>query len=290
MRIRRQNDLLIRAKPDSSLSLEEMQNRIPAIFAEEAHTSRSDRYVFVSTKQMVEQLISCDFVPVEARVSKPRDTERAAYTKHALRFRHKEDIGYKSDRKVGDTNFEVLLRNAHDGTSAYQFMAGLFRLICTNGMVISDATVASVHVLHKGPRERQLEAVAEGAHNVLRQGDNVITRVREWQKLELNDEERMAFAEAARHLRFADAEGTVDTAIDARQLLINRRPQDAGRDLWTTFNVVQENVIRGGLTAYDRTRRRRSTTREVRGIDGDIKYNKGLWTLMEELAAYKAAA
>ena len=86
------NDLLLRAKPTESLGLEEMHNRIPAIFAEEAHTSRSNRYVFVSTKQMVEKLVSCDFVPVEARVSRPRDDERKAYTKHAIRFRHKGDL------------------------------------------------------------------------------------------------------------------------------------------------------------------------------------------------------
>jgi hypothetical protein len=289
MRRRLPNDLLLRAKPTESLSLEEMQSRIPAIFAEEAHTSRSDRYVFVSTKQMVEQLVSCDFVPVEASVSKARDDERKAFTKHAIRFRHKQDLTGGGARKVGDTHFEVLLRNAHDGTSSYQFMAGLFRLVCLNGMVVSDGTVGAVHILHKGPREQQLQRVAEGAHNVLKQGPRVIEKVRAWQGIQLNPDERMAFAEGARHVRFADSEGEVATPIKASQLLYARRPVDGGMDLWSTFNVVQENVIRGGLSGVG-SNHRRATTREVRGIDGNIKYNKGLWTLAEEMAAYKQAA
>ena len=290
-RYRRPNDLLLRAKPGESLDLQEMQAKVPAIFAEEAHTSRSNRYVFVSTKDVVEQLVSCDFVPVEARVGKPREEDRKAFAKHVLRFRHKGDLAdVNSKRKVGDTSFEVMLRNAHDGTSSYEFLAGLFRLVCTNGMVVSDGTVGAVHILHKGNREQQLQRVAEGAANMLAQGPRVIEMVRSWQALNLNQDERMAFAEAAHHIRFADSEGKVETPIKASQLLHPRRPADTGTDLWSTFNVVQENVIRGGLSGYGTTaagfRARRATTREVRGIDGDIKYNKGLWTLAKEMAAY----
>lgn len=289
MRRYKMNDLILRAKPNASLSIEEMQSRIPAVFAEGAHASRSDRYVFVSTKEMVEQLVSCDFVPVEARVSKPRDEDHKAFAKHSLRFRHKADLNNGGERKVGDTSFEVMLRNAHDGTSSYQFHAGLFRLACLNGMVVSEGTVGAVHILHKGNRERQLAAVANGAANVLAQGPRVIDQVRNWQGITLNQDERMAFAEGAHVVRFSDGQGEVDTPIKAGQLLHARRPADAGTDLWSTFNVVQENVIRGGLAAYGRNHRR-ATTREVRGIDGDIKYNKGLWRLAEELAAYKQAA
>jgi hypothetical protein len=109
----------------------------------------------------------------------------------------------------------------------------------------------------------------------------------------MHPRERAAFAEAAHTLRFADAEGVVDTPIQPAQLLVPRRHDDTGQDLWRTFNVVQENVMRGGLTAMRRdhhSRPRRVTTRAVNGIDQDVRLNKALWTLAERMAELKAAA
>jgi hypothetical protein len=80
-------------------------------------------------------------------------------------------------------------------------------------------------------------------------------------------------------LRFADADGEVTTPIAPAQLLAPRRREDTANDLWTTFNVVQENVIKGGLHGVGRdanNRRRRVTTRAVNGIDQDVKLNKAL--------------
>jgi translation initiation factor 1 (eIF-1/SUI1) len=67
--------------------------------------------------------------------------------------------------------------------------------------------------------------------------------------------------------------------------------------MWTTLNVVQENVIKGGLqgvaiTTDERGRRQRRnvTTRQVNGIDQDVKLNRALWTLAEKMAELKSAA
>jgi hypothetical protein len=101
------------------------------------------------------------------------------------------------------------------------------------------------------------------------------------------------FAEAAHVLRFADAEGHVDTPIKADQLLIPRRQEDTAPNLWNVFNVVQENAIRGGLTAMGRdtnNRPRRTTTRGVNGIDQNVKLNRALFTLATKMAELKQAA
>lgn len=286
------NDLSLRAKPSEWLTLDEMRASLPAIFADHAHESRSARYVHISTADMLGALIERDFLPVEARVSRSRVPGKQAFTKHMVRFRARGDFETTSERRVGDTSFEVILRNAHDGTASYQFMAGLLKLLCLNGMVASDGTIENVKVLHTGNRQRQLGQVIEGAYTVLDQGPKLIENVRAWQEIGLNDDERMAFAQAAHTVRFADADGKVETPITPGQLLVPRRPQEVGKhDLWSTFNVVQENAIRGGLTAIGRDANgqpRRSTTREVRGIDGDIKLNKALWQLTEKMAELKA--
>jgi hypothetical protein len=285
-------DTLIRAKASNSLTLEEMQSRLPAIFAPQPHESRSDRYVYISTRDMLGALMERDFLPVEARVTRSRHEDRQSHAKHMVRLRHRGDFGNGNERRVGDTSFEVILRNAHDGTSSYQFMAGLLRLICLNGCTVSDGTVASVKVLHSGNRQKQLTNVIEGAFTVLDQGPRVIETVKRWQDIELKPEEKMAMAAAARTVRFGDAQGHVDTPITAQQLLNPRRHADIGPSLWQTFNVIQENVIRGGLSgrmtdAEGHTRR--MSTREVRGIDGDVKLNKALWQLAERMAELKAA-
>jgi hypothetical protein len=225
-------------------------------------------------------------------VGRTRDMDRRGFAKHLIRFRHQGDLTGSGERRVGDTSFEVTLRNAHDGTAAYEFLAGLFRLICLNGMTVDEGTVASVHVRHSGNREHQVGQVIEGAYTVLDQGPRVIEKVKSWQQIELSQDERMAFAEAAHTVRFADAEGTVETPIQARQLILARRPADMGNDLWKTFNVIQENAVRGGLSAMSRDangRPKRSTTREVRGIDGDLKLNRALWQLAEKMAELKGA-
>jgi hypothetical protein len=92
--------------------------------------------------------------------------------------------------------------------------------------------------------------------------------------------------------RFGDKDGVVHTPIQPVQMLIPRRTADTGHDLWSTFNVVQENAVRGGLSGMRQTddgRWRRATTREITGIDQDIKLNKALWVLAEKMAELKAA-
>ena len=286
-------DYVMRSQDNQSLSLEEMRRRLPAIFAPHAHESRSDRYVYISTEDMVNALMERGFVPVEARMGRSRIEDKQNYTKHMLRFRQESDLKNLDARRVGDTSYEVILRNAHDGTSAYRFMAGLLRLACLNGLVVSEGTASDVHVLHKGNRQEQLSHVIEGAFTVLEHGPTVMETVRDWQAMPLSRDEQQVMAEAAHTLRFADAEGNVETPIKPEQLLIPRRPSDHGSSLWQTFNVVQENVIRGGLTAFGRdkaNRLRKTTTREVKGIDGDIKLNRALWTVAQKMAELKQAA
>lgn len=282
-------DTSLRARGNGSLSLEEMQARLPAIFAEAPHSSRSERYVYISTRDVVGALMKEGFEPVEARVSRPRDEDRRGFCKHMIRLRSRSDV---VERRVGDTSFEVILRNAHDGTGSYEFMAGLFRLACLNGMVVSAGQVENIRVRHSGNRQHQLQQVIEGAYTVLEQAPKVLEAPRAWSAMPLLTDERAALAAAAHVLRFADAEGHVATPIKPDQLLQRRRFADQGSDLWSTFNTVQENVIRGGLSAWGRdanNRPRRVTTREITGIDQDVKLNKALWVLAERMAQLKAS-
>lgn len=272
----------------SVLSNDDLRSVAPSIFAADKHASRSERYSYIPTAEIVDGMRENGFVPVAAKQGKSRVEGKEAFTKHLIRFRHQGEDAVT--RKIGGIFPEVVVVNSHDGTSAYQVMAGLMRLVCLNGMVVSDHELSSVRVPHKGDVMSQ---VIEGSFTVLSESRKAIEVADTWSGVTLNHDEQMAMAEAAHVVRFGDAEGNVETAIQPDQLLVRRRYEDDGADLWRTTNRIQENVIRGGLTAMGRDangHRRRTTTREVRGIDADVRINRALWLLSERMAEIKTVA
>ena len=82
--------------------------------------------------------------------------------------------------------------------------------------------------------------------------------------------------------------------MPSNRLLEPVRYGDRATDLWTTFNVVQEHLLRGGTryagyipaeaSAIFPTHFVRNTTRPVGGIQEAQKLNKALWTLADEFS------
>ncbi|ALA16092.1 phosphoribosylamine--glycine ligase [Chelatococcus sp. CO-6] len=271
-----------------ALTEDELFRLAPSIFATTAHESRSERFKPIPTIEVLRGLAKEGFLPVGAKQSRSRDVSKRDFTKHLIRLRRMDD-GRRY--QVGDTVCEILLKNANDGTSAYDLMAGLFRIRCLNSLVAQTSTIDSVKVRHSGDVTSK---VIEGTYRVLGEAEKTLEAPVEWSQLQLSPPERQAFAEAAHVLRFADAEGEINTPIQPEKLLLPRRYDDANKsDLWMTFNVVQENVIRGGLRGIARdanNRPRRVSTRAVNGIDQDVKLNKALWVLAERMAELRKAA
>ncbi|MFA7602543.1 MAG: DUF932 domain-containing protein [Novosphingobium sp.] len=271
-----------------ALTEDEMHRMAPSIFAVDAHESRSARFRPIPTIEILRGLEKEGFVPVGVRQSATRDPGKAPFTKHMIRLRH---VDAMQKHAVGDTVHEMLLKNANDGTSAYDLMAGLFRIACLNSLVSQTDTVDTVKVRHSGDA---VGKVIEGTYTVLKAAETVMRAPQDWSQMKLNRDEAMALAEAAHMLRFGDAEGEVSTPVQPLQLLAPRRRDDANRDdLWMNFNIIQENVIKGGLRGVrvdaETGQRRRMSTRGVKGIDQDVKLNKALWLLGERMAQLKAA-
>lgn len=258
----------------------------PSVFAVEKHESRSDKYTYIPTFELLAALRKEGFDVVAAIQGRSRTEGKAEFTKHMIRFRHPD---FEARKSIG-TAPEAVLLNSHDGTTAYRLMSGVFRSICTNSMIVMEDGATDVRVPHKGD---VLGKVIEGTFEVIGESAKVMDTAEAWSEIKLLPEERQIMADAAHVLRFGDAEGKTETPIQAGQLLRARRHDDTGADLWRTHNVLQENVIRGGLHAWGRdanNRPRRTTTREVKGIDGDIKLNRALWMLSHRMAELKQAA
>lgn len=271
-----------------ALTEDQMRTIAPSIFAEAPHASRSDRFRAVPTIEVLRALNKEGFMPVGVKQSVARDENRKEFTKHLIRLRRMDNV---ESYRVGDTVCEMLLKNANDGTSAFDLMAGLFRIACLNSLVSQTGTIDSVKIRHSG--DDIAHKVIDGTYRVLGEAQKALVAPADWSMKQLSASEREIFAHAAHTLRFADNEGEITTPIKPTQLLSPRRHADTNRDLWTTFNVVQENVIRGGITGTGRdanNRSRRVTTRAVNGIDQDVKLNKALWVLAERMAQLKQAA
>lgn len=253
---------------DRPLADDEIRRVAPSIFAEEAHHTRSERYAYIPTGQVLKGLQEQGFQPFMVCQTRTRKEDRTDFTKHMIRLRHASQIN------ATEAN-EIILLNSHDGTSSYHMMAGCFRFVCANGLVIGDTT-GDVRVRHSG---QVMDNVIEGAFEVLK-GFETVTEQRETMKdLRLNADEREVFAHAALAYRYDEGE---HRPIQAHQLLTPRRREDRNNDLWTTFNTVQENMIRGGLQGRN-AKNNRTTTRAVTGMDQDVKLNRALWVLAESM-------
>lgn len=264
------------------LNEDELRAVAPSIFATEAHESRSERFAPIPTFDVLRALEKEGFFPVAAKQSVTRDEGKAPFTKHLIRLRRFDNV---EAYKVNDTVAEIILKNANDGTSAYDLMCGLFRILCMNSLVAKTQTLDSVKVRHSG---NAIENVIEGTYRVLSESQRCLAAPQDWSAINTSQEARDAFAEAAHVLRFGETDDNAPPAIQPRALLAPRRSEDRAQDFWTIFNVVQENAIRGGLHGVRRdaiNRRRRVTTRPVNGIDQDVKLNKALWVLGERMAS-----
>lgn len=268
----------IKARAGQYLDDDALRAIAPSIFTTEAHESRSHRFAPVPTVSVLLGLRAEGFEPVFAAQSRSRDESKRDFTKHMLRLRHRGE----SVQAVGDEAFEIVLINANDGTSAYKMLPGVFRLVCLNGLMVSD-TYDEVKVRHSG---NAISDVIEGAYRVLNEAPKVHNQIAEFKNLQLSDGARQAFAEAAHVLRFPD-KAPEDVPVTTGGLIRPRRSGDTARDLWTTFNVAQENVIRGGQRGRiigANGHRRNATVREVAGIDQNRALNRALWTLTERMA------
>jgi len=268
----------------NGLHLDDIIAAIPAISADTAHHSRSKRYVPTPTLNVVAGLMNEGFVPVEAMQAAPRKLDKIEFAKHLIKFRRNNELGNaKPDVR------EIILLNSSDGSSSYQMMTGVFRMVCTNGLISAELE-DDYRVRHSGTA---VNDVIECAYRVLDNDERVYNTIGEFKGTTLTPQEKMLLAEFAHKARFNihQDENISDHPIKAQQFLQPRRYEDKADDMYTVMNVIQENGIKGGLRGYDfssNTRRpKRTTTRSVNGIDQSVSFNKLLWAFTERLAEVK---
>ena len=258
-------------RSDNPLSEDQMRSVAPSIFAEGRHASRSERYTYIPTIDVLRSLHDEGFEVFMAAQGGSRIEGKEAFTKHMLRLRH-----VAQGQVQGQAN-EIILINSHDGCSAYQMLAGIFRFVCCNGMVCGDVA-ADIRIPHKGNVQGH---VVDGACKVIQDFERVDGLVEQMRARQLNVEEQIALAQQALALRFGtDEQGRLASPVGVFAAIDYRRPEDSGHDLWTIFNRLQESLVRGGLHGRS-ANARNITTRPIVGIDSNLALNRALWALAE---------
>lgn len=120
------------------LSNEQLRRVAPSIFATAADENRSERYRFVPTIEVVDALRDEGFMPVNVGASRCKTEGGVDYVKHSIRFRRESDMHTKL-AKVGNVLPEIALTNSHNGTSSFIVDPALLRLVCSNGLVVSNS-------------------------------------------------------------------------------------------------------------------------------------------------------
>lgn len=278
-----------------TLNDDQLFRAAPSIFATTPWHGVSDKYAFIPTIDIVNAMRDQGFFPVRAQQSACRIDGKEAFTKHMIRFQRAQDMvdrqavnpGHHFYARHGELEPEVpeiVLVNSHDRTSGYQLEAGLFRLLCSNGLTVKSSDLGSISVRHSG---KVSDMVIDGCCRIIDTMPKVLEHVDTMKRIQLDTEEQAAFAAAAVELRYpTDAQGNSTAPFKPEALLRVKRPGDKNPDLWSTFNVVQENFMKGGIAGHGTTGKPRRT-RAINSVNEDLRLNKALWVLAEKLAEHK---
>jgi hypothetical protein len=237
----------------------------------------SDRYRQVPTIDIINHLRERDF-KVTNVVASRAGSSSGVTGMHLVRMRQ------EMSTLVGkDCVPDVILTNSHDGSSRCRITLGLLRLVCANGLIVGSHGSFNYELTHVGSIRDQVFDVIDDAAEKLPMISAVIG---EWGKIPMDHSATREFARRALELRVGAGDHRLD-AIDLDAVTRPRRAADAGNDLWRTFNRVQENLSRGGISYVVRLDDDRSKMVTMRGINaphGVASFNRGLWDLAQEIA------
>src|SRR6202023_726559 len=248
------------------LSLEALRSRAPAVFAPSAHERLSAKYTFVPSERVLTGLMSAGFLPVDARQASARRGS-PLHARHVVRLRPRFDTV-----QLKDSVAEVVFLNSHDGTSAYQLRMGLFRVVCTNGLIVSRGAFPAYCVSHRG---NIVDDVIAGALELAERFESLAAQVDRMEQRRLFKDEQLAFAERALALRFPEG---AQSGMEPLQLLACRRAEEGGDALWRVYKRCQEHLLRGGLSRRSSSGRL-THTRAINSIRRDGQLNGQLWAL-----------
>jgi len=276
-RIAKSFDELVKSKVNNHQALNdiEIKHLCPVAFKDKMTKEEinklglSKHYSFVPTVNVINDFRSLGYEVVDAKQVKARKKSTNGYQKHLITFEHPK---YKTEDNKEYP--QILLTNSHDGGNAFTLSAGIFRLVCSNGLVIKTEDYGSTRLVHKG---YSFEAVQKLVKEFEKTADEALTKVTAMKEVDLTKDLQIEFAKEAALLRFKSKSFNMDNigkVVDLDDILNAERKEDEGDRLWEVFNRVQESIINGKFHYLSNTKRRKA--RPIKNFKQNIEVNKKL--------------
>jgi hypothetical protein len=254
----------------TEVSLSEARDKAPAIFAESpAPHIKAPSYAFTPTTEIISHMKDMGYVLTHAAQSRTSDSMREKFGTHLVKFQH-PDLYIKDSNGDVEARPEVIIFNSHDGVRPVQFEQGLFRLVCSNGLVVKTQDFGSFRERHTKYSFQEVKNLIDKKVDSL---SKIVKTISTWNSHTMTDKQRHDFAVKALEYRMRDERQPDHYEIV--EILTPKRAIDSTTTLWHTYNVVQENLIRGGYQMNNRT------ARAITNPIEDLRINQGLWQLAD---------
>jgi len=258
------------------MTKEQMREAAPAVFTMGPSNEVSKHYTHIPTTKVIDDMELLGWGVVDVKEVKARKAKTRGVQKHMVVFRNPDVVINGDD---GDKVFpQILLTNSHDGKNSFTFTAGLFRMICENGLVISTTQFEDVKMRHMGYTFEDLQV---NIREMVERLPLTVESMNKMKEVEMGEKAALDFAKKALECRF-DKKQVARINVDLKELLNPTRKEDMGNDVWSRFNVVQEKLIHGGFDYVSGTKVRKA--RKVKNFKQDQKINKELFSLALEYA------
>ena len=260
------------------LNKKELSEIAPSIFTMVPSSEVSDKYTHIPTEKVIDDMELLGWKPVDAKEVKARTKSTQGVQKHMIVFRNNDVVINGDD---GDTVFpQILMTNSHDGKNAFQFTAGLFRMICENGLVIADTEFEDIKMRHMGYTFEDLQDLIK---DMVEKLPLTVDSMNKMKAVELEEEQMFNLAKDLLNIRVDGTENTYpDEAIG--EVLNIQRKKDEGNGLWEVFNRIQENIIEGNFEYITKGGKKRQA-RVIKNFKQDMDVNKKMFSKALELVA-----
>ena len=187
---------------DEFKSLEELQEVAPSIFTKTGSDKTSSKYTHIPTDRVIKDLELLGWGVVDAKEVNARQDK--GYQKHLVVFRNPDVSINKKSTNVDGEVFEdivfpqILVTNSHDGKNSFKFQAGLYRMVCENGLVIADQQFEDYTIRHMGYDFEALQGVIKDMISNL---DLTVESMNKMRKIELDENQQFEFAKKLLDIR-----------------------------------------------------------------------------------------
>lgn len=266
------------------LTEDEIKERCPLAFCEDPTNPKvSEKYVQANTSTVINDMAKLGWYVVDAKQKGKRKNSSGIQSFHMVSFQN-PDIKVMENNEV-EAFPRIILTNSHDGMNSFKFMVGLYRLVCSNGLIVADETFEELTIRHINYTFEDLRHLVTKTVAAL---PKYIDTVNKMKATQLTKEQKYDFALKMLKLRKnvpADTQLTVSEST-LEEVLTPVRKDDEGDSVWNVFNVLQEKMIKGGSMVESGKNNKLRKMRPVKSFVRDLNVNYSMYqTAMDYLDA-----